>query len=90
MNQPHAGLPSLDAQKYRAPAVGIDEAISPIAIETMMEKAPTSSQPQVIATGPPLLKAMKYEVRQPARIEMMVNEMAKLENPPISRYSTWA
>jgi len=36
------------------------------------------------------LNARKYEVRQPARIEMMVKEMAKLENPPISRYSTWA
>ena len=53
MNQPHAGLPSLDDQKYRAPAVGIDEAISPIAIDTRIEKAPTSSQPQVMATGPP-------------------------------------
>ncbi len=58
VNQPHAGLPSLDAQKYRAPAVGIDEAISPIAIEMMIEKAPTISQPQVMATGPPKLKAM--------------------------------
>ena len=66
------------------------EAISPMAMATRMQNPPTSSQPQVIATGPPLLKAMKYEVRQPARIEMMVNEMAKLENPPISRYSTWA
>ena len=53
VNQPHAGLPSFDDQKYRAPAVGIDEAISPIAIDTRIENAPTSSQPQVIATGPP-------------------------------------
>jgi hypothetical protein len=38
---------------------------------------PTRSQPQVTATGPPRSKATKYEVRQPARIEMIVNEMAK-------------
>ena len=90
MNQPHAGPPSLEAQKYRAPAVGIAEAISPIAMATSTQKAPTSSQPQVMATGPPLLKARKYDVRHPARIEMIVKEMAKFENPPISRYSTWA
>src|SRR2546422_977434 len=30
VNQPHAGPPSLEAQKYSAPAVGIEEAISPI------------------------------------------------------------
>ena len=58
MNQPHAGPPSLDAQKYSAPAVGIAEAISPMAIATSTQKAPTSSQPHVIATGPPLLNAM--------------------------------
>jgi hypothetical protein len=39
----------------------------------------------VIAIGPPLSNAMKYEVRHPARIEMIVKEMAKFENPPISR-----
>ena len=57
---------------------------------TRTTNAPTISQPQVTAIGPPLSNAMKYDVRQPARIEMMVNEMAKFENPPISRYSTWA
>ena len=57
---------------------------------TRTTKNPTISHPQVTAIGPPSLKAMKYDVRQPARIEMIVNEMAKFENPPISRYSTWA
>jgi len=47
------------------------------------------SHPHVIATGPPLLKAMKYEVRQPARIEMIVKLMAKFWNPPIARNSSW-
>ncbi len=48
------------------------------------------SQPHVIATGPPLLNAMKYEVRQPARIEMIVKLIAKFWNPPIARNSSWA
>ncbi len=58
VNQPQAGPPSLEAQKYSPPAVGIDEAISPIAIATSTQNTPTSSQPQVTATGPPLLNAM--------------------------------
>ena len=39
--------------------MGIDDAISAIASATMVQKPPTSSQPQVTATGPPLLNAMK-------------------------------
>jgi hypothetical protein len=61
-----------------------------MAMATSTQKPPTSSQPQVNATGPPLLKAMEYDVRQPARTEMIVKEMAKFENPPISRTSTCA
>ena len=55
-----------------------------------MQATPTISQPHVIATGPPWLNPMAYEVRQPARIEMIVNEMAKFWNPPIDRNSSWA
>ncbi len=51
---------------------------------------PTISQPQVIATGPPWPYAIVYEVRQPARIEMIVNEIAKFWNPPIARKSSCA
>jgi hypothetical protein len=51
---------------------------------------PTSSQPQVTATGPPRSKATKYDVRHPARIEMIVKLMAKLRNPPIARKSSCA
>src|SRR5256885_7474927 len=56
----------------------------------MMQKRPTISQPQVIATGPPWLNAIAYEVRQPARIEMIVNEIAKFWNPPMERKSSCA
>ena len=51
---------------------------------------PTISQPHVIATGPPWPYAIAYEVRQPARIEMIVNEIAKFWNPPIARKSSCA
>ena len=61
-----------------------------MASATITQKPPTMSQPQVIATGPPFWNAMKYEVKQPARIEMIVNEIAKFANPPIDRKSSWA
>src|SRR5438445_11834405 len=77
VNQPHAGLPSFDAQKYRPPAVGYFDAISPIPRATSVQNRPTISQPQVLATGPPWLAASVYDVRPPARIEMIVNEIAK-------------
>jgi hypothetical protein len=40
-----------------------------------------SGQPHEIAMGPPLFHAWPYVVKQPARIEMMVNEIAKFWNP---------
>ena len=36
-----------------------------------------SGQPQEMATGPPLFHAWPNVVKHPARIEMIVNEMAK-------------
>ena len=56
----------------------------------IVEKRPTSSQPQITATGPPRSKPTKYDVRQPARIEMIVNEIAKFWNPPMPRKSSCA
>ncbi len=43
-----------------------------------------------MSTGPPLVMAMPYAVRQPDRIEMIVNDTAKLENPLILRRNSWA
>ena len=48
-------------------------------------KIETSGQPQAIATGPPLFQPRPNEVKQPARIEMIENEMAKLEKPDQER-----
>ena len=38
-------------------------------------------QPQAMAAGPPLFHPLEKVVKQPARIEMIENEMAKLEKP---------
>ena len=41
-------------------------------------------------TGPPTFMPNPYRVRHPERIEMIVNETAKLENPDMRRRSSWA
>ena len=56
----------------------------------MVDMSPTRSQPHVTATGPPRSNATKYDVRQPARIEMIVKLIAKFWNPPIARKSSCA
>ena len=39
--------------------------------------------------GPPLFQPAPKFVKHPARIEMIENEMAKLENPDHERFSSW-
>src|SRR5690349_22227629 len=63
------------------PAVGNAETSSDMQKPMMRMKAEISGQPQEMATGPPFIHAWPNVVKQPARIEMMENEMAKLENP---------
>ena len=41
-----------------------------------------------MAIGPPLFQACPNVVKQPARIEMIENEMAKLEKPDQERCSS--
>ena len=43
-------------------------------------------QPHEIAIGPPLFHACPYVVKQPARTEMIVNEIAKFEKPLHERW----
>ncbi len=50
---------------------------------------PTMSQPSTRVEGPPERRAIPYEVMQPARMEMIENETAKLENPDIPRVNSW-
>src|SRR3954454_3823239 len=45
-------------------------------------------QPHEIATGPPLFQAWPNVVKQPARIEMIENEIAKFEKPDHERLSS--
>ena len=51
-------------------------------------KAEMIGQPQEMATGPPLFQAWPNVVKQPARIEMIENEMAKFEKPDQERLSS--
>ena len=51
---------------------------------------PTRSQPYVELIGPPIAIPNPNRVRHPDRIEMIVNETAKFENPLIPRLSSWA
>ncbi len=46
-------------------------------------------QPNEIAIGPPLFHATKYVVKQPARTEMIVKEIAKFENELQARCRSW-
>ena len=47
----------------------------------MRMNAAIRGQPIEIAIGPPLFHACPKVVKQPARIEMIENEIAKFENP---------
>ena len=41
-------------------------------------------------TGPPSVIPVPYRVRHPDRIEMIVNDTAKLLKPDMCRRSSWA
>ena len=41
-------------------------------------------------TGPPSVIPVPYSVRHPDKIEMIVNDTAKLLNPDICRRNSWA
>jgi len=51
----------------------------------MTTKIETSGQPIEPATGPAEKRPAPKSVSAPDRIEMMVKEIAKFENPPIAR-----
>ena len=48
----------------------------------------TIGQPHAIAAEPPLFQPRPKLVKQPARIEMIENEMAKFEKPDQERLSS--
>ncbi len=63
------------------PAVGNAETSSDMQNPMIRMKIEISGQPHEMAIGPPFIQACPKVVKQPARIEMMENEMAKLEKP---------
>src|ERR1044071_1115338 len=92
LNQPvnHAqpGPPSFAAHQYGPPAVGYAETSSDIQRAMIRMRPPMIGQPQEMAIGPPLFQAWPYVVKHPARTEMIVNEIAKLENELQARVSS--
>src|SRR5215217_5932598 len=68
------------------PAVGYADTSSDIETATSRMRPQMIGQPHEIAIGPPLFQATKYVVKQPARTEMMVNEIAKFENELHARW----
>ena len=70
------------------PAVGMADASSDIEKATLRISTLMTGQPIEIATGPPLLKACPYVVKQPASTQMIENEIAKFEKPLQPRCSS--
>ena len=70
--------------------MGKPEQTSAIDSPTISVMIPTIGQPQTMMAGPPVFMPYPYRVRQPDRIEMIVNDTAKFENPDIRRRSSWA
>ena len=63
------------------PEVGYAETSSDIVKPMIRMKTPRIGQDHEIEIGPPLLKPAPKFVKQPARIEMIENEIAKFEKP---------
>ena len=70
------------------PDVGYADTSSLIVRPMIKMNMATIGQPHEMAIGPPLLKPWPKVVKQPARIEMIEKEMAKLENPDHDRLSS--
>ena len=70
------------------PEVGYAETSSDIVNPMSRMKIEMIGQPHEMAIGPPFDHAWPKVVKQPARIEMIENEIAKLENPDQERSSS--
>ncbi len=70
------------------PEVGKADTSSDMHSPIIRMKTETMGQPHAMAAGPPLFQPRPNEVKQPARIEMIENEMAKFEKPDHEPSST--
>ena len=68
------------------PDVGYADTSSDIVKPMMRMNTPRIGQVHEIEIGPPLLNPAPKLVKHPARIEMIENEIAKLENPDQDRF----
>src|SRR6185503_20060400 len=71
------------------PDVGYADTSSLIVNPMIRMKTPRIGQDHEIEIGPPLLKPAPKLVKQPARIEMIEIEIAKLEKPDQERFRSW-
>src|SRR3954451_2411008 len=71
------------------PEVGYAETSSDIVNPMIRMNTLMIGQDQEIEIGPPLFQPAPKLVKQPARIEMIENEMAKFENPDQLRERSW-
>jgi hypothetical protein len=55
----------------------------------LAEEVEPAGEPGMV-TGPPVIIPYPYRVKQPDRMEMIVNDTAKLEKPDMRRRSSWA
>src|SRR4051812_36259465 len=88
--QPHPRPPRVAAQWYSPPAVGNADAICPMVAATHRANSPTSGHPIPTAAPPTDPNPTWNDVTPPARMQMIDSEMAKFENPPRTRASSWA
>jgi hypothetical protein len=70
------------------PAVGYFEASSAIESPTSRTRQLMTGHPIEMATAPPSFQACPKVVKQPLRMQMIVSEIAKLENPLQPRLSS--
>src|SRR4029078_12390822 len=68
--------------------VGYADTSSDMQNPTMRMKLAMIGQPHEISSGPPAFHARPNDVKQPARIEMIENEIAKLWKPDQERCSS--
>src|SRR3954465_141182 len=71
------------------PEVGYADTSSLIVKPMIRMKTPRIGHDHEIEIGPPLLNPAPKLVKQPARIEMIEKEIAKLENPDQERFRSW-
>ncbi len=80
--QPKPRPPRIEAQWYRPPAVGNADATWPIVSAMQSVSALHTGRPMPMPAPPTLQEPIWNDVMPPAMMQMIENEIAKLEKPP--------